>query len=71
MSEVTMTVEELLSRLGEPDYKMKRLAHGAEPFHFWSRESILQAFEESKRAAAKVLEDAKIDPETLRKPMTI
>lgn len=26
--------------LGEPDYKLARWSHGAEPWHYWSRESI-------------------------------
>jgi hypothetical protein len=33
----------LIRELGEPDYKLARLSHGTEPWHYWSRESIERA----------------------------
>jgi hypothetical protein len=29
--------------LGEPDYKLARMSHASEPWHYWSRESIASA----------------------------
>lgn len=36
--------EALFRELGEPDHKLDRWTHGAQPFEMWSRESIDRAF---------------------------
>lgn len=45
MIETTLATLEsdLLRELGEPDYKLARMSHGTEPWHYWCRESIVSA----------------------------